>query len=259
MCQAPIDIALDDKRIPQRLLLVIDVPAVPDGAATGNGKDRDCTCDDTATPRTPSQADIASAPGVYSTDLGTRQCVDFMTPNRAIEEFSFYTLVRTTEPAIRGLTVGARGGLPPAPSGGQPGGAGVLLPMSPPGQPGGAGGGLPQPPPGQPGGAGGGLPQPPPGQPSAPASGAVVPAASQPIGAAAQPASTVMAATAAPGTMDSDGLDVTSATFEARLAANNRLLRLAWDRDSRFLGTLTSARSRTCSRTGSWAGPLTGG
>src|SRR4029078_11814066 len=55
-----------------------------------------------------------SAPGVYSTDLGTGRCVDFTVPNRAIEEYSFFSVGRTTEPYIRGLTVGG-GEAPPAP------------------------------------------------------------------------------------------------------------------------------------------------
>ncbi len=98
-----ISVPLERDRIPARILLVVDIPEQP---ADTPAKTGDCTCaDGSLPPRTPSQADIAGAPGVYSADLGTGRCVEFNTPNRAIEEFNFYTVVRTTEPDIRGYTV----------------------------------------------------------------------------------------------------------------------------------------------------------
>lgn len=97
-----IPIPLERDRIPARILLVVDIPEKVETPA----KTDDCGCHDgAAPPRTPTQADIAGAPGVYSTDLGTGRCVEFNTPNRAIEEFNFFSVVRTTEPDIRGYTV----------------------------------------------------------------------------------------------------------------------------------------------------------
>ncbi|MEZ0264156.1 MAG: hypothetical protein ACAI43_05470 [Phycisphaerae bacterium] len=52
-------------------------------------------------PRTPENADLVNAPGTYSDDL-VSGCVSLTKPNRAIEEFSFYTAVRTTDPELFG-------------------------------------------------------------------------------------------------------------------------------------------------------------
>jgi len=50
--------------------------------------------------------DIENNPDTYSVDLGGGCCVNFNTPNRAIEEFDFYTVIRTTQPDIRSIFVG---------------------------------------------------------------------------------------------------------------------------------------------------------
>lgn len=47
----------------------------------------------------PGQAELAES-STYATDLGAG-CVTFNTPNRAIEEFDFWTVVRTSQPVIR--------------------------------------------------------------------------------------------------------------------------------------------------------------
>ena len=84
-------------------MLVIDFPEAVDTPVAKPG----CDCEIVKMPpRTPSQTDIANAPDTYSVDLGTGGCVQFNTPNRAIEEFDFYTVVRTTEPDIAGFTMG---------------------------------------------------------------------------------------------------------------------------------------------------------
>lgn len=59
----------------------------------------DCACQELPTPRLPDAEDLVSSPA-FSDDLGQR-CVDFTTPNRALEEFSFYQVVRTTEPEFK--------------------------------------------------------------------------------------------------------------------------------------------------------------
>jgi hypothetical protein len=57
-------------------------------------------------PRDPDLDDLVSSPATYTNDVGGGHCVDFTKPNRVLEEFDFYTVVRTTEPEIVGMTVG---------------------------------------------------------------------------------------------------------------------------------------------------------
>jgi hypothetical protein len=92
-----INIPLDDGYIAVPVLLVVDLPETGIAQATKEG----CNCDVSLVPRAPSHADIVESPGTYSADLGTGGCIQFNTPNRAIEEFDFYSVVRTTEPEIR--------------------------------------------------------------------------------------------------------------------------------------------------------------
>ncbi len=91
-------ITLDEGCIPEKLIIIVDVPRDTEGGPKAKG----CGCG--VIPRTPSHADIENSPDTYSTDLGTGRCIDFNTPNRAIEEFDFYTVIRTTEPDIVGFT-----------------------------------------------------------------------------------------------------------------------------------------------------------
>ena len=204
----PIVLDLEDHRIPLKLLLVIDAPVdaeVATTSATGPG----CDCTETGvTPRTPSQSDIDSAPGVYSTDLGTGRCVDFTVPNRAIEEYSFFSVVRTTEPDIRGLTVGGREALPAAPSRTNAivSADGFVV------------------------------------APERAMRRAIVPMENA---APDAPVAMAYAATAAPATEYRRESALVNAGLEARLAADNRLAKLAWDRDSRFPGTTTKPPGRT--------------
>lgn len=55
-------------------------------------------------PRDPDNQDLVNSPITYTEDLGGH-CVDLTKPNRVLEEFDYYTVVRTTEPSIQGLTV----------------------------------------------------------------------------------------------------------------------------------------------------------
>ena len=125
-----IPIRLEESFLPQKIVLVIELPETPAGPVQ-----KDCACVATVPPRTPSQTDIAEAPDAFSVDLGTGQCVQFSKPNRAIEEFDFYSVVRTTEPDIRGITVG--------PVSEKPVRQAAVLPPPPPGD------ALPPPPPGR--------------------------------------------------------------------------------------------------------------
>ena len=96
-----IAITLSDGLIPEKLLVPVEVP----DASVSAPKEDGCGKGD-VTPRTPSHEDIENAPDTYSTDLGVGSCIRFNKPNRAIEEFDFYTVVRTTEPAIVGFKPG---------------------------------------------------------------------------------------------------------------------------------------------------------
>ncbi|MCG8456358.1 MAG: hypothetical protein MI919_08750, partial [Holophagales bacterium] len=85
---------LEDGTFPREILLVVDL-----GAESGTGGDSDdCACQ-TPVPRAPDSDDLVTS-SAYSADLGG--CVDFTVPNRTLEEFSFYQIVRTTEPELRG-------------------------------------------------------------------------------------------------------------------------------------------------------------
>jgi hypothetical protein len=96
---APIPIELDDERLPRRVLLVLEVP---DDAA-GDGEHP---------PRAPDPIDLTRNPAAFSQDLG-RGCIDLCTPNRTIEEFVYTQVVRTSEPEVRGVTLGVRRLVPP--------------------------------------------------------------------------------------------------------------------------------------------------
>lgn len=90
---------LEESRIPTRVPIIVELPQTPEVATNG-----DCECTALTVPRTPTQETIAEEPETFSTDLGTGQCIRLNVPNRAIEEFDFYSVVRTTEPDILGVT-----------------------------------------------------------------------------------------------------------------------------------------------------------
>jgi hypothetical protein len=90
-----IPIQLQAGQFPKNVILAIKAPEeAPD--------EHDCACEEEV-PRTPDSDELSN--GTYSTDLGGGKCVNFTVPNRTLEEFSFYTIVRTTEPEIKGLTI----------------------------------------------------------------------------------------------------------------------------------------------------------
>lgn len=99
----PVPIHLeDDQTFPASVILVVDLPetaiAVIDDECEECGKPA-------AVPRDPDMATLLRADGTFSTDPGAGQCVDFTKPDRTLEEFRFSYVVRTTEPAIKGLTL----------------------------------------------------------------------------------------------------------------------------------------------------------
>lgn len=96
---SPVPIALNaDGSFPDRLVLGIEL------SSEGEERPHECECKSDV-PRDPDAEDLVSSPGTYSTDVGGGHCVDITKPNRVLEEFDFYTVVRTTEPQIKGLTV----------------------------------------------------------------------------------------------------------------------------------------------------------
>lgn len=87
-------------------LIVIDVDAA-DHAHESLG----CDCSETSVPRIPGQEELAEASATYSSDLGPG-CMTFNTPNRAIEEFDFWSVVRTSQPMVRQTPASGAGGTP---------------------------------------------------------------------------------------------------------------------------------------------------
>ncbi|MFN8463944.1 MAG: hypothetical protein U0X20_00275 [Caldilineaceae bacterium] len=93
----PVPIPLTDGAFPRHVVLVVKVPEKLKAAD-------ECDCDSDV-PRTPDSEDLTNSSSTYSVDLVGGKCVDFTVPNRSLEEFSFFSVVRTTEPEIKGLTL----------------------------------------------------------------------------------------------------------------------------------------------------------
>lgn len=90
-------ITLQAGELPEQIILA--VAAHTDYEAEKDG----CACE-TPVPALPDADDIISSPQAYTSDV-TGGCVSFTKPNRTIEEFDFYGVVRTTEPEIVGMTL----------------------------------------------------------------------------------------------------------------------------------------------------------
>jgi competence ComEA-like helix-hairpin-helix protein len=99
----PIHLDKND-RFPESVILVIDLPVeLSDviSSETINGSDEVSS----SVPRDPDMADLTRGDGVFSSDPGAGQCVEFTKPNRTLEEFSYSYVVRTTQPNIKGMTL----------------------------------------------------------------------------------------------------------------------------------------------------------
>jgi hypothetical protein len=83
--------------LPRFIYLVVSLPAA-------GADDEDCACDTSKTPRLPDAEDLVNNSGSYSQDIGLN-CVNFTTPNRTLEEFTYTLVVRTTDPDIKGTTL----------------------------------------------------------------------------------------------------------------------------------------------------------
>ncbi|MFO8174003.1 MAG: helix-hairpin-helix domain-containing protein, partial [Longimicrobiales bacterium] len=88
----------EDGSFPESVILVVSLDEIE--AEEG----RDC-CKAGSVPRDPDTEDLARADGTFSDDPGAGRCVDFTKPDRTLEEFGYSYVVRTTEPAIKGLTL----------------------------------------------------------------------------------------------------------------------------------------------------------
>jgi LysM repeat protein len=91
----PIPIRLENEGdFPKSVILVVTIEEEEDQDICGK-----------IVPRDPDSEDLTTAEGTFSSDLGVGRCVDFNKPNRTLEEFSFYHVMRTTEPQIKGITL----------------------------------------------------------------------------------------------------------------------------------------------------------
>lgn len=65
-----------------------------------SGEEDDCSCHD-VTPYLPNAEELVS--DQYAQDIGG-SCTNFTKPNRVLEEFDYYSVVRTTDPKIKAMT-----------------------------------------------------------------------------------------------------------------------------------------------------------
>jgi len=103
--RAPVAFALDENHLPGgQVTMAVNLPESP--GAEGEAAADDCSCkDNDITPRTPGHDALVGAAGVYSTDLGAGTCPSPAVPNRTLEEYRYYSLVRTTDPVLFGTRV----------------------------------------------------------------------------------------------------------------------------------------------------------
>ena len=92
-----IGIPLIDFTFPKNLLLLVDAPENLEDLDSGDSR--------IITPPIADNEDLINSPSAYSNVLGLGRCVNMNTPNRVLEEFDYYMVVRTSEPQIKGLTV----------------------------------------------------------------------------------------------------------------------------------------------------------
>jgi hypothetical protein len=92
-----------DGHLPREILLVLDLGELVDPEF--------CACNEPP-PRAPEPTDLVRNPSAFSQDLGVG-CVDLTTPNRVIEEFTYRFVIRTSEPRVKGVTLGVRAAVPP--------------------------------------------------------------------------------------------------------------------------------------------------
>ncbi|MQA95351.1 MAG: hypothetical protein GEV11_12135 [Streptosporangiales bacterium] len=99
----PIPVRLEDGRLPTRVVLVTRL-------SEADIEDADCACE-TGPPLGADPLDVALNPEGFAQDLGGT-CTTLTQPNRAIEEFTYEFVVRTSDPQIRGTTLAPRRPVP---------------------------------------------------------------------------------------------------------------------------------------------------
>jgi hypothetical protein len=87
----------DDGLPPESVDIEVELPPVETQAA-----ESDCDCETVTPPRAPDHADLLGSDNVFAQDLNGGSCVKLAIPNRTLEEYSFYSLVRTTDPVLWG-------------------------------------------------------------------------------------------------------------------------------------------------------------
>lgn len=92
----PIAIHLENTKLPNFALLVVDEKESLFNDAV---VEDDCDCHKQPPSRLPEMEDLVSETSNYQQDIGG-SCVNFTTPNRALEEFSYYSVVRLTDPDV---------------------------------------------------------------------------------------------------------------------------------------------------------------
>jgi len=90
-----IPVVLNKGAFPERLIFAMSTAAA----------DVPNTDPDVDVPRGTSAEDQANSPETYADDIGGSRCVDFSKPDRSVEEFRFFHIVRTSDPEIRGTTI----------------------------------------------------------------------------------------------------------------------------------------------------------
>lgn len=105
-----------NKRFPMKLsdegLPGDSVDVLVDLGAAPEPSDKACDCKEVTPPRTPDHDDLVGS-GVFAADPVAGGCVSLAVPNRTIEEYSFHSLVRTTDPSLFNLRPPRPRPLPP--------------------------------------------------------------------------------------------------------------------------------------------------
>ena len=82
---------IEDGRLPTEVRLIVNIPVDSPDTPKPNGP-----------PRAPEQEDLTNASEVFTADPAVGKCVRLNAPNRTLEEYQYFTIVRTTDPFILG-------------------------------------------------------------------------------------------------------------------------------------------------------------
>jgi Papain-like cysteine protease AvrRpt2 len=85
------EVTLVEDRMPAEVRILVDIPPDSPDTPKPNG-----------VPRAPEPEDLTNASEVFTADPTVGKCVRLNTPNRTLEEYQYFTVVRTTDPFILG-------------------------------------------------------------------------------------------------------------------------------------------------------------